>query len=365
MLVDNLLKERPYGRLKREEFLAAMREAISHHYKNSAHFRKFLDTNKFLPEGSYALKDIPFIPVAIFKELELITGASENIRKRIFSSSTTSNKRSMICLDQITIDRQRIALSQIMSDFAGDNRKIFIIFDSPKTVNAVKGEMSSRGSAIRGMLMMANRHFFVLKNDLSIDAYRLKEALSSLKKGGDIFFFGFTWVIYQLLSDARNDEKRMFESLVKNSSKSKALLHIGGWKKLSDLKIEKQDFNNLVARNLFVKPRHIIDIYGLTEQLGTVYPDCPYGFKHVPLYSDVITRDPANFLPLPPREKGLLQFVTPIPHSYPGISVLSDDIGTIIGLDGCSCGRKGKFFIFNKREENAELRGCGDTAYLF
>ena len=114
-----------------------------------------------------------------------------------------------------------------------------------------------------------------------------------------------------------------------------------------------------------MKTKKIVDVYGLTEQLGTIYPDCPFGFKHTPLYVDIIVRNLNNFLPSAIGEKGYLQFLTPIPHSYPGISILSDDIGEIVGLDGCSCGRRGKFFKFNKRDEAVDLRGCGDTAYLF
>ena len=99
----------------------------------------------------------------------------------------------------------------------------------------------------------------------------------------------------------------------------------------------------------------------MTEQLGTVYPDCSEGFKHVPLYSDIIIRDITTTESLAKGKAGLIQFVSPIAHSYPGISILSDDIGRIVGVDDCECGRMGKYFVFEKRAEFAELRGCGDT----
>ena len=43
------------------------------------------------------------------------------------------------------------------------------------------------------------------------------------------------------------------------------------------------------------------------------------------------------------------------------ISLLSDDIGKILGVDDCPCGRKGKYFRFEKRTEKADIKGCGDT----
>lgn len=365
MIIDELLKEKPYSLTERSKFVSAVREAMTYQYKNSAYFRKFLDAQNFNPDGNYTMENVPFLPVAIFKELELITGRSSDIKKRVFSSSTTNNKPSMICLDQTTIDRQRIALSRIVGDFAGDKRMVFIIFDSPETTRAVKGELGSRGSAIRGMLLLANRYFFVLNNDMSLNLKEFQKAFTSIKNEERVCFFGFTWMIYRLLVNLKQQEISELNSLLKNTTTNGMLLHIGGWKKMTDLNVAKSDFNKLITNRLFLQNNKVIDIYGLTEQLGTVYPDCSSGFKHVPLYSEVIVRDSQNFLPTLIGKMGLLQFMTPIPNSYPGVSVLSDDIGTIIGLDGCSCGRRGKFFVFNKREETADLRGCGDTAYMF
>ena len=69
MKIDKLLKEKPYGRLGQNDFLSAMREALNYHYKNSEYFRKFLNSQNFNPNKNYAIQDIPFLPVAIFKEL--------------------------------------------------------------------------------------------------------------------------------------------------------------------------------------------------------------------------------------------------------------------------------------------------------
>jgi phenylacetate-coenzyme A ligase PaaK-like adenylate-forming protein len=366
MKIDELLKEKPYiDDHGKNNFLLAMKESLEHHYKNSKYFRRFLDAQKFSIHTDYVLSDIPFLPVSIFKELELITGNHGKIKKRAFSSSTTSNKPSVICLDQATIDRQRYALSQIMGDFLGKKRRVFIIFDSPQTISSLRGELSSRGSAIRGMLLFSSRHFFVLRDDLNVNLEELKKALTSIKRGDEVCFFGFTWMIYRLFTNMEQSQIVALSSWLRHLTAPKVLLHIGGWKKMTDLNVGKKDFNALLSKCLSIKNEEIIDVYGLTEQLGTVYPDCPFGFKHATLYSDVIVRNPLNFLPASVGKKGYLQFLTPIPYSYPGISILSDDLGEIVGMDGCSCGRRGKFFKFHKRDDVAELRGCGDTAYLF
>ena len=99
----------------------------------------------------------------------------------------------------------------------------------------------------------------------------------------------------------------------------------------------------------------------MVEQLGTIYPDCEYGFKHVPTYSHIIIRDINTLEPVEHGKRGFIQILTPIPHSYPGVSVLTDDIGKIVGINSCKCGRKGICFQFLERLKTADLAGCGDT----
>ena len=48
-------------------------------------------------------------------------------------------------------------------------------------------------------------------------------------------------------------------------------------------------------------------------------------------------------------------------RSYPGNSILTEDLGTIHGIDDCECGRKGKYFTISGRIPKTELRGCSDT----
>jgi hypothetical protein len=103
----------------------------------------------------------------------------------------------------------------------------------------------------------------------------------------------------------------------------------------------------------------VIDIYGFTEQMGLNYPDCPCGCKHESSYVKVLVRDVVSNEVLPVGEEGKLEFITPVPHSYPGNLVLTDDLGMIV--DGeCPYGRAGKRFKVLGRLKKAEVRGCGD-----
>jgi len=104
-----------------------------------------------------------------------------------------------------------------------------------------------------------------------------------------------------------------------------------------------------------ISPHDVRDIYGFTEQLGVIYPDDEAGIKQVPVYSEVLVRDPRTLECVPDGEIGLLEFVSPIPHGYPGVAILLDDLGRIVSR------KEGIGFEVIGRAPKSETRGCGDT----
>ena len=132
------------------------------------------------------------------------------------------------------------------------------------------------------------------------------------------------------------------------------IMHIGGWKKLYDQKVSKEKFNKTLMNVFGVKNENILDVYGFTEQLGTVYISKGDGMKEVPKISKVIVRDPYTLEVLGNNREGLLQFLNPIPYSYPGLSVLTDDLGIKETINNK------EYFEITGRAKNSEIRGCGD-----
>ncbi len=349
---------------KEELFLQEMKKSTGWHYENCQDYKLLCDNRNFSPVSSFKLADIPYLPVSIFKTREFLSVPKEKITRTLFSSST-SGVPSKILLDDITIKNQITALGKILKSFLGADRRHFIVFDTEKTIKSTgDGELNSRGTAIRGMFPMAKSVDFILNDDLSVNHEKLKAAAEKLSNDEKLCFFGFTWLIYSIYSN--NKKNRQFINHMRKitGNKDALMLHIGGWKKLKDIAVTKDRFNSDVAEMLGTKPGKIIDMYGMTEQLGTVYPDCEFGYKHIPAYSELIIRNIDTLEPAEMGEIGFIQFLSPLPHSYPGISILSDDMGKIIGVDTCKCGRKGAYFVFEKRSEKAELKGCGDTLQL-
>lgn len=345
---------------KTKIFIKEMKEAVLWHFRNSIEFRKMCKNRNFIPTKNYSIEDIPYFPVSLFKSFILKSVPEKQIVKRLYSSSTIG-KPSIILLDQGTSRNQQTAARRIITDFLGNKRRIFIVFDLEKVIReTVLDELSSRGTAIRGMMSLAKQMHFVLDHKYEIDIEKLKALSSQIREYDPVCFFGFTWLLYSVCMSNKNNRevKKLLHSI---QSADKKALHIGGWKKLQDQMISKSEFNNKIGKFLNIKESSIVDFYGMTEQLGIVYPDCEYGYKHVPMYSEIIIRDIKSLDPARNGDEGFIQLISPIPRSYPGISILSDDIGTIRGEDDCNCGRLGKYFTFERRSEKAELKGCGDT----
>ena len=336
-------------------FYKAMAESLNFHYNNSDRFKEFCLRKNFDPKNSFSLNDIPFIPSTIFKKLELSSVPKTDIIKTVHSSSTTGKNPSTILIDKITSERQQKIIISILSNFIGNTRKSFLILESKDNVST-GDEMSSRSSAVRGLTPFMKSIDFILNSDLSLDMTQLEKI--DFEKFEHPSIFGFTWILYLLIEKYQSNKeiRNIFSKLHKP-----IILHSGGWKKLQNIQISKSDFNQKISDFFNTEPNRVIDFYGMVEQLGTIYPDCEYGFKHVPSYSRIIIRDIDTLKPVPHGERGFIQILTPIPHSYPGISVLTDDIGKIIGINSCKCGRKGICFQFLERLKTADLAGCGDT----
>lgn len=359
-IIDEILHMKPYSLKSNEKediFLKSVMQSLQYHYTNCEDYKKYCMNKKFDPYGQYDLESIPFLPVSIFKKLNLLSVPENEIVRTVRSSSTTGNLPSVIHLDKTTIRRQMLALNSIMQDFLGGDKLDFLIIDNRKTIDTDHHNLSSRGSAIRGMLIFAKKFNCVLNDKLELDYDLLKNAVDNMDTNNSCIF-GFTWLIHQMISK-HEDDKKIKQLLDKLQNPT--ILHIGGWKKLKDISIDKKQFNEKVSNFFHTLQNHVIDFYGMTEQLGTVYPDCQEGYKHVPLYSEILIRDIHEQKVLPIGKSGFIQLISPLPRSYPGISLLTDDIGEIIGKDDCSCGRKGKYFVFKNRSEVADPKGCGDT----
>jgi hypothetical protein len=105
----------------------------------------------------------------------------------------------------------------------------------------------------------------------------------------------------------------------------------------------------------------IYNFYGMVEQVGSVFLEGDDGYLYPPAFADVIVRDPVTWEEAAIGEPGVIQVLSALPHSYPGHSILTEDMGIVHSVDANGTGRGGKAFSVIGRAPRAELRGCSDV----
>ena len=324
------------------------------HREKCPEYRHILDAAGFDPDRAGSYKDLPFLPVRLFKELELKSVPREEIVKTMTSSGTTGQAVSRIYLDRATSSNQQKAMVKIVSEFTGTSRMPMIIIDCPSVVKN-RAMFSARGAGILGFSIFGSKKIYALDDDMKLNTEALMEFLK-LYQGQKILLFGFTFMIWQHFY---KELVRLKKEGISFDLSNAVLIHGGGWKKLVSEAVSHDVFHRCLKEVCGLE--HVHDYYGMVEQTGCIYMECECGHLHASIFSDVIIRRPIDFSEAGTGEKGIIQVLSTIPQSYPGHSLLTEDEGVLLGVDDCPCGRKGKYFRIDGRLKNAEIRGCSDT----
>ena len=344
----------PYALPKAEKeklLLSAMRELTEWHRHRCVSYQRYLDAIGYDPAGVKTLENVPFLPIRAFKELQMKSISDDAVFKVMMSSGTSGQKQSRIYLDRETAVLQQKVLLRLLGDFIGNRRLPMLVIDSDAVIRD-RRNFTTRGATIMGLEFAARRMVFALDEQMQLKEDVLDNFIQA--HGAEPFLvFGFTFMVWQHLFQRLKQAGRTAD--LSNAY----LLTAGGWKKLVNLKISNEDFQNMGQAVCGIK--HYVDHYGMAEQTGCIYAACEYGHLHASIYSDVMIRRFRDFSPCKIGERGFIQLLSSLPHSYPGHSILTEDEGIIEGEDDCPCGRKGKYIRILGRVEQAEIRGCSDT----
>ena len=354
MNYNDVLEISPFSLNKEEKsklFTEYLKELSLKHYQKCENYRKIVDKLNCNLSEIKNYTEIPFLPVRLFKEFDLKSIPTEEVFKTMTSSGTSGQAVSKIYLDKTTAANQQKTLVKIVSDFTGASRMPMLIIDSPSVIKN-RNMFSARGAGILGFSIFGADRTYALDDDMNINIPVI-EAFLEKHKGQKILLFGFTFMIWQFFY------KKLKELNIKLDLSNGILIHGGGWKKLVNEAVSKEEYKQSLNDVCGIKSVH--DYYGMVEQTGCVYMECEYGHLHASIFSDVIIRNPKDFSITKNGEKGLIQVCSLLPESYPGQSLLTEDEGIILGEDDCPCGRKGKYFTILGRIKNAEIRGCSDT----
>jgi hypothetical protein len=352
--VDSLLKAPQYGLAHAEKSAllgAELRRLTEAHAQSCLQYARILDGTGARQSELGNLASVPLLPARVFKTLTLRSVADGDVIKQLTSSGTSSQQVSRIAVDRLTATLQTRALASIVTSFIGPRRVPMIIVDSQAVLR--KGEsLSARAAGILGLSQFGRDHFYALDEDMRLNESGLRACVST-HAGQPILVFGFTFMLWQYFFQA------LKAAGTKLDLSSAILIHGGGWKKLQDRAISNADFKAALAGCCGIERVH--NYYGMVEQVGSIYMECEYGFLHAPNMADVLVRDANSGNVLPPGTVGLVQTLSVLPRSYPGHSLLTEDLGILHGIDDCPCGRLGSRFSILGRAPKSELRGCSDA----
>lgn len=344
----------PYSLGKKDKeqlLLKELNELTELHRSKCPGYANFLKVTGNEGKAAEKLEDIPFIPIRVFKELDLKSVPDHEVFKTMMSSGTSGQKQSKIYLDKTTAILQQKVLLKLLGDFVGNKRLPMLVVDT-SAITKDRRLFTTRGATIMGLDFMAKKMVFALNEDMTLNADALNAFISEYGKDKFIVF-GFTFLVWQHLFG--EIEKIGLDVDLSNGY----LLTAGGWKKLILSAVSTDEFKKRGEQICGL--RHYVDHYGMAEQTGCIYAECECGHLHASIYSDIITRRYVDFAPCNYGEKGFIQVLSSLPRSYPGHSILTEDEGVILGEDDCPCGRKGKYIKVLGRVKNAEIRGCSDT----
>ena len=355
-MIEDFYELEPYELNKEEKAEKLTSELIKltrRHQENCPEYSRFLKAVGYDESLVKGPEDIPFFPVRAFKDVELLSIPREEVFKTMTSSGTTGQRVSKIFVDKETAMIQQKVLVKILSDYWGKKRLPMLVIDSKETVRN-RQQFTARGAAIMGLQIVARDIVYALNDDMSLNVEAVKTFFDKYS-GQRFIIFGFTFIVWQLFYQALYGS----EALEPYDLSEAFLMTGGGWKKLVSDSISQDEFKKRITDAFGIK--HFLDHYAMVEQTGCIYAECECGHLHASNYSDVFIRDANDFSLKGIGEKGIIQTVSVLPHSYPGHSLLTEDEGLILGEDDCPCGRKGKYIQILGRLKSAELRGCSDT----
>lgn len=328
--------------------LQRLRYLTSLHRERCDNYRRIVGA---MPDNDGAsLKKLPWISVRLFKTFEFLSVSESDVKRVVTSSGTSGRSLSKVALDSETAALQQRILIRTLEPVLGKRRLPLALVEASGKPDS--NALSARGAGALGLSLFGR----------SVDYLQDESGqwnLNVLRGGVDksthapVIFFGFTFMVWQFLLYL--EQIGWKEDLGTNA----VLIHTGGWKKLQELSVSNDVFKSRIAATLGIRKVH--NFYGMAEQVGSVFLECVAGHLHCSAYNHVIVRDPEDWLPLPPGKEGIIQVISAIPTSYPGHSLLTEDLGRLLGDDGCSCGWRGPFFEVLGRLPKMENRGCSNV----
>nr|WP_166640446.1 acyl-protein synthase [Amycolatopsis sp. SID8362] len=325
-------------------FRDAMDEVNQWHAENSAFFKGLLRR-----KGSPSLADgldlaaLPFVHADVFKSYQLLSVSRQSIVLELTSSGTTGRKSRMFFDDWSIRSAQRM-VARIFDHLgwlsASDEANYLLYGYEPS-------QAASRGSSFTGNYLcdFAPRRSveYALRDDgtgHSFDFFGCVRALQRFAEDGvPARIFGFPTFLHATIRRMRA------LGLPALQLPAGSLVFLGGgWPERGPEQIRKAVLYREISEYLGIPAERVRDCYGAVEH-WVPYVECRNHQLHVPVWARVLIRSVATLEPLPAREVGYLQLISPYVTSVPAQSVLMTDLAAVFPAADCGCEWNTPWFV--------------------
>ncbi len=347
--MSKLLAREPYGPRDDDVLLAELTHLTEHHDGGCAEYRAIAaDAGPIR-----SVEDVPFLHVEVFKELRLETSFEGQESGRFLLSSATSGRHSQIRLDDKSSQLQSESTKKIFSSLLGEKQRPLIVLDSVTSLRQ-RGKISARIAAALSLRPLASDLLFALDDPEDPSSMRWEAIEAVLEQNDEVLVYGFSWILWTSWGKAELPN-RVADAIAQTRV---SFVHSGGWKKLEAEAVDRDRFDEALLSPA-APLSTVLDYYGLVEQVGVIYPLCESGYRHVPVWADVVVRDSLTHQALV-GSPGQIQLLNSLAWGAPYHSVLTEDQG-VIEPGPCPCGRSGRRFQLLGRLPRAEVRGCANV----
>ncbi|MBR4635071.1 MAG: acyl-protein synthetase [Clostridia bacterium] len=343
----------------REAFLAATRSELSHHIKNCPEYARIAEKQGFRPDDIRTEADlakIPVIPTLYLKRNRLFSVPESELAVRASSSGTKGSAST------VGIDKKSLSLGMRMMTRFFSYHKVISLIPCNYVILSYEPGATDLGAAktAYGTSKFApalHREYCLKavngKYELNIEGVQ-KALLRYAKSPFPVRFVGFPAYMYFLARSLRDRGVSL-----KLNKKSMVILG-GGWKQFSGEEIGREAFCALINETLGIGRERILEFYSAAEH-PLAYARCSCGHFHVPAYSRVIIRSAYDLSPVENGQTGLLSFVSPLVHSMPITSVVTDDLA-VYSDEPCGCGNPAPYFDLIGRAGVSGITTCAAAA---
>ena len=350
--LNTLLQYKPYSTARTEKralYAGLLTELTQFHREHCPEYGRLLDALGCPAHMECTVESAPMLPVSLFKELELRSIPEGEVFKTITSSGTTGQRVSRIFLDGATSACQQQAPLPDHVRLPG-GAAAALPGAGQQAGSAQPRHVLRPGAGILGFSIFGTRPCYALDEHMELDLDGVRAFLEEHQ--------GRPSSSSASPSSSGSTSSAPWRSGERLDIPNGILVHGGGWKKLAGEAVSPGEFKARVAAATGVE--RVSNYYGMAEQTGCIYMECPQGHLHASLWSDIVVRRGRDYRPCEPGEEGVLQVLSPLPRSYPGHSLLTEDLGVLLGRT-TSLRAQGQVFQGDGAGAPGRGEGCSDT----